>query len=607
MSNVEPSTDPAAQLPMASDRTVDSKAGADAPTQPVGEAASSRSAWPTIPGYEILEEIGRGGMGRVYKARQVKLKRLVAIKMLLAGRYADPEEMARFHREAESIAKLHHPHIVQVFDMGECEGQSFVVLEYVAGGSLSQMIAGKPVPPTEAARLTEVLARAVHAAHERGVVHRDLKPPNVLLSTDGTLKITDFGLAKHLDATASQRTPSGAILGTPGYLAPEQADSEGRPIGPPTDIYALGAILYELLTGQPPFRGPNPLETMLKAISTPPVPPSNIQSGIPPDIETICLKCLEKNPSDRYATAENLASDLLRFQQQKAIEARPPTTKIWRPLDRRRRVLGGLAVILVAAVAAGVWYSYRAGTTAARPAGKSADLTPPPGDAKLGQHAFAILKKYCARCHHDTLSVEDFNVLDYQYLIDPTTGLVVPGDPEKSSIWIRVGIKDDMPPRKIHLQPSPDERQAIRDWIEAGAPPFAVAEKAPGAAARADSIPAAGLAKLREAMKKLAAQILANTGTQPVSVGHFTSTGTPHSTVDVVLETVLSVELEDLRKGIVQPTAPFEIKGDYHVESGKDNRELKELKIIVRLIETQSGDEVVQLQRKVQLDGGNKR
>src|SRR5665213_3615278 len=250
--------------------------------------------------YELLDELGRGGMGVVYKARQSKLNRLVALKMILAGEYAGEKELARFRTEAEAVARLQHPNIVQIFEVGEHDGHPYFSLEFVDGGSLAQKLDGTPLPPQQAARLVETLARAMHAAHQAGVVHRDLKPANVLLTADGTPKITDFGLAKKLDADAGQ-TQSGAIMGTPSYMAPEQAGGKSNEIGPAADTYAMGAILYECLTGRPPFKASTPLDTVLQVVSDEPAPPRKLQSKTPRDLETICLKCLQKAPSKRYA------------------------------------------------------------------------------------------------------------------------------------------------------------------------------------------------------------------------------------------------------------------------------------------------------------------
>jgi WD40 repeat protein/tRNA A-37 threonylcarbamoyl transferase component Bud32 len=291
--------------------------------------APDMSGGPAVPGYEILGELGRGGMGVVYKARQVKLNRLVALKMILAGGHAGAADLARFRIEAEAIAALQHPHIVQVFEVGEHEGKPYFSLEFCAAGSLAQKLNGTPLPPAEAARLVETLARAMEAAHQKGIIHRDLKPANVLLLEDGTPKITDFGLAKKLDETG--QTASGAIMGTPSYMAPEQAGgtastgskSGGSPIGPAADVYALGAILYEFLTGRPPFRAPSAMDTLLQVLADDPLPPTQLQSKTPRDLETICLKCLQKEPAKRYASALALAEDLQRFQADEPIVARP--------------------------------------------------------------------------------------------------------------------------------------------------------------------------------------------------------------------------------------------------------------------------------------------
>jgi serine/threonine-protein kinase len=280
------------------------------------------TAWPIVPGYQILGELGRGGMGVVYKAQQMGLKRPVALKMILAGSHAGAEDLARFRREAEAIARLQHPNIVQVYEVGEHNGLPFFSLEFAESGSLAAKLNGTPLPPLEAARLVETLAGAVQAAHQRGVIHRDLKPANVLLTAEGTPKITDFGLAKKLDEAAGQ-TQSGAILGTPSYMAPEQAGGRTKDLGPATDVYALGAILYELLTGRPPFKAANSLDTLRLVLEQEPVRPRQLQPHVPRDLETICLKCLHKSPQHRYASAVALAEDLECWLAGKLISARP--------------------------------------------------------------------------------------------------------------------------------------------------------------------------------------------------------------------------------------------------------------------------------------------
>jgi serine/threonine-protein kinase len=273
-----------------------------------------------VPGYEILEELGRGGMGVVYRAYHLKLKRGVALKMILSGGHAGAAELARFRAEAEAIARLQHPNFVQVYEVGECQGRPFLALEFCAGGSLQQRLAGKPIEPEKAARLVRLLARAMQAAHDKGVIHRDLKPANVLLTEDGEPKITDFGLAKKLDEVG--QTQSGAVMGTPSYMAPEQAQGH-KDIGPTVDVYALGAILYELLTGRPPFKAATMFDTLAQTIANAPVPPRQLNPQVPRDLETICLKCLEKEPRHRYTSAAALADDLAHFMAGKPIWARP--------------------------------------------------------------------------------------------------------------------------------------------------------------------------------------------------------------------------------------------------------------------------------------------
>jgi tRNA A-37 threonylcarbamoyl transferase component Bud32 len=284
-------------------------------------SADASVGLPTVPGYEIEGELGRGGMGVVYKARQVKANRTVALKMILGGGHAGSAERERFRTEVEATARLKHPGIVSVYEVGEHAGLPYFSMEYVDGGSLAGLAGGRPMAPRAAAAIVERLARAVEAAHLAGIVHRDLKPGNILMAADGTPKVGDFGLAKRMDSDAGQ-TRSGAVMGSPGYMAPEQAAGRAKQVGPAADIYALGAILYELLTGRPPFEGESIPELLAKVAQETPEPPSARRPGVPRDLDTVTLKCLEKLPAHRYPTAAALAEDLRRFQQGESIAAR---------------------------------------------------------------------------------------------------------------------------------------------------------------------------------------------------------------------------------------------------------------------------------------------
>jgi WD40 repeat protein/tetratricopeptide (TPR) repeat protein/predicted Ser/Thr protein kinase len=325
---------------------------------------------PIVPGYEVLRELGRGGMGVVYLARHLRLDRLVALKMILAGFTAGPEERARFRKEAEAVAHLQHPNIVQVYEVGEAGGRPYLALEHVDGDSLARKLAGTPLPARQAAGLMETLARAIHVAHQQAIVHRDLNPANVLLTSAGVPKVTDFGLAKRLDGGAALQTQSGVIVGTPPYMAPEQAAGKSKETGPATDVYALGAILYETLTGRPPFRAETPLETLLQVQFQEPVPPSRLQPKVPRDLGTVCLKCLEKEPRRRYASAGDLADDLQRFLEDKPVRARPvgQAGRLWRWCRRKPTVASLTAAVVALLVAAAVGATVVAFRTASRAA-----------------------------------------------------------------------------------------------------------------------------------------------------------------------------------------------------------------------------------------------
>jgi WD40 repeat protein len=349
--------------------------------RPGTEKASASSPSVRVPGFEVLQELGRGGMGVVYKARQLDLGRIVALKMILAGVQAGAEERRRFRVEGEAIGRLQHPNIVSVYEVGEVDvgagpPRPYMALEFCPGGTLAERLAGTPLSPPAAASLIEKLAQGVQAAHAAGVVHRDLKPSNMLLAEASggrqppvepappgvagtgdsrpplaalTPKITDFGLAKLLREDAGQ-TNTGAVMGTPSYMAPEQAQGS-KDIGPACDVYALGAILYECLTGRPPFKASTALDTIQQVVYDEPAPPTRLQSRVPRDLETICLECLRKEPGKRYASAALLAADLRAFQEGRPIAARPVGSleRAWKWAKRKPALAGMAAACLVVA------------------------------------------------------------------------------------------------------------------------------------------------------------------------------------------------------------------------------------------------------------------
>lgn len=363
--------------------------GPEVPSDPEATRAyipelGTSATLPRIPGYEVTEILGQGGMGIVYKARHLALNRPVALKMIRTGQNADPGELVRFKSEAQAAARLQHPSIVQVFEVGEHAGLPFFALELVDGGSLAARLAQRLPSPTEAAGLVETLAQAMHFAHCRNVVHRDLKPANVLLTAEGLPKVTDFGLARQLDADSSQ-TRTGVVMGTPSYMAPEQASGQTHAAGPAADVYALGAILYVMLTGQPPFKGATSLETLDQVRGKDPVPPSRLQPRLPRDLETICLKCLAKEPERRYASAQELAEDLRRFQNGEPIRARPVGNgeRVWRWARRNPMIaaLIALAHVLALLGLAGVLWQWREAVIAR-------------GEAQIKAEAEALAKRH---------------------------------------------------------------------------------------------------------------------------------------------------------------------------------------------------------------------
>jgi WD40 repeat protein/serine/threonine protein kinase len=399
-----------------------------APDLPAGAAESAAWSWrPSVPGYEILGVLGKGGMGVVFQARHLALKRVVALKMILHAEHAGAQERERFGAEAEAVARLQHPNIVQIYEVGEAGGHPFCALEFIGGGNLAQRLASAPLSPPAAAELVQTLAEAVHAAHQAGIVHRDLKPANVLLQrqsetrianlefrnsnsetnpnnpssdsdfahpptvqiSDFEPKITDFGLAKRIEDT-SGLTQTGQLLGTPSYMAPEQTEAGANAIGPATDVYALGAILYECLTGRPPFRGATVLETLEQVRTREPAAPRLLQPGVPRDLETIALKCLRKGGVQRYPTARELAEDLGRFLRGEPVRARPVggLERAWAWARRRPALAAACALavlLLVVSVAGGTafWFWREAETArqGAETARREAD------DARQGEAA----------------------------------------------------------------------------------------------------------------------------------------------------------------------------------------------------------------------------
>ncbi len=303
--------------------------------------------------YEILREIARGGMGVVFHARQVSLNRPVALKMILAGQLADETDIKRFYTEAEAAANLDHPGIVPIYEVGQHEDQHYFSMGFIDGQSLSQRLAGGPLTAREAAELIRRVSEAIEYAHGRGVIHRDLKPANILLDQNGNPRVTDFGLAKKVHGD-SGLTGSGQIMGTPSYMPPEQAGGRRGEVGPAADVYALGATLYAMVTGRPPFQAATAMDTVIQVVSDEPVPPRRLNATIPRDLETICLKCLEKEPGKRYGSAAALGEDLRRYLAGEPIAARPvgQAERAWR-WCRRKPVVAGLVASLVVALVAG--------------------------------------------------------------------------------------------------------------------------------------------------------------------------------------------------------------------------------------------------------------
>jgi hypothetical protein len=337
-------------------------------------------------GYDLVEELGRGAMGVVFKAVQRVAERVVAVKVLPAGVVGDRVHDGRFAAEVQALARLRHPHIVEVYEVGEASGAAFFSMEFAPGGTLAARVKAGPVPVAEAAELVRKLADAVEAAHTAGVLHRDIKPANVLLTADGEPKLSDFGLAKRTDREDGL-TRTGAVMGTPSYMAPEQAGgAKQSAVGPRTDVYGLGATLYELLTGRPPFKTDEPHETIRQVLRDDPIRPRALRPDVPADLEAVCLKCLEKDPAGRYPSARALADDLTRWQRGEPTAARPRTwrQRTWRRVRRRWKPIAAVLVLAaLAGTAAALWPREPAREIEARlRRGESVTLIGPTGKPK---------------------------------------------------------------------------------------------------------------------------------------------------------------------------------------------------------------------------------
>jgi mono/diheme cytochrome c family protein/predicted Ser/Thr protein kinase len=441
-------------------------------TLPRSRPAGPLFPLPRIPGYEIVRVVDQGGMGVVFEARQTELGRTVAIKMI-GDAWLRPKLAARFRAEAEAAARLQHPHFVQVFEVGQVNGHPFFSMEYVDGGSLAHFLARQRPSVRRAAELVETLALAMHTAHERGIVHRDLKPSNIMLTADGTPKIADFGLAKRLGESPGH-THTGEILGTPGYMAPEQAEGKQEQVGPLTDVYALGAVLYELLTGQPPFQGVSPFDSLRLVVSQEPVAPSRLVPAVPRDLEAICLKALEKTPDRRYASARELAVDLRRFLNGQPVTARRtgPLQRGWKWV-RRHPQAAALAGILIVLALVPVGLLYHRHRTHEQVRLRAVQQAP---------QVREILQRNCFECHgQDPGNIKkNFDVLNHRLLLDSERRIIVPGHPDDSRLIQRIA-DGSMPPEEEELRlPRVTEQELaiLRDWVLGGAPPLPPADPA---------------------------------------------------------------------------------------------------------------------------------
>jgi serine/threonine-protein kinase len=303
------------------------------PALSAGTEGPSTAKHTLVPGYELLGQAGIGDVAIVFKGRDVKKGRVVAVKFLRCDDETIPSAPQRFRREVHCLANLRHPNIVAAYESGVADGVPYLVTEYLSGGTLTQKLKGAPLPPREAAQLLETMARTVQFFHGSGFIHRNLKPQNILFTADGTPKLIDFGLALMPGREKDPAEEEGAVVGTPLYMAPEQAEGRMKDIGPATDVYALGAVLYECLTGRPPFQGPTVMETLQRIRAWEPVPPRSLNRQADADIERVCLRCLQKSPRSRYATALELAEDLHRYLDGKPVQGRK--SSLWQRLFSR--------------------------------------------------------------------------------------------------------------------------------------------------------------------------------------------------------------------------------------------------------------------------------